>query len=46
MKPAYTDHLMAYFAAFWALGHLDKLRKAEIVSKSQLIPSVFIKTHY
>ena len=29
-----------------ALVHLDELQKAEIVSKSKLIPSVFIKTHY
>ena len=27
-------------------GHLDELQKAEIVSKSKLVPSVFIKTHY
>ena len=27
-------------------GHLDGLQKAEIVSKSELAPSVFIKTHY
>ena len=29
-----------------ALGHLDELQKAEIVSKSKLVTSVFIKTHY
>ena len=27
-------------------GHLDELRKAEIVSKNELVPSVFNKTHY
>ena len=26
-------------------GHLDELQKAEIVSKSELVPSVSIKTH-
>ena len=29
-----------------ALGHLDELQKAEIDSKSKLVPSAFIKTHY
>ena len=29
-----------------AKGHLDELQKAEIVSKSKLVPSVVIKTHY
>ena len=29
-----------------AKGHLDELQKAEIVSKSKWVPSVFIKTHY
>ena len=28
-----------------ATGHLDELQKAVIVSKSKLVPSVFIKTH-
>ena len=27
-------------------GHLDELQKADIVSKSKLVPSVFIKTRY
>ena len=27
-------------------GHLDELQKAEIVSKSQLVPPVLIQTHY
>ena len=27
-------------------GHLDKIQKADIDSKSKLVPSVFIKTHY
>ena len=27
-------------------GHLDELQKAEIVSKSKLVHSVLIKTHY
>ena len=38
VKPVYNDHLMAK-------GHLDELQKAEIVSKSKLVPSVCIKTH-
>ena len=51
VKPVYNDHLMGYFSAFWSssrwpLGHLDELQKAEIVSKSKLIPPVPIKTHY
>ena len=29
-----------------AKGHLEELLKAEIVSKSKLVPSVFIKTRY
>ena len=29
-----------------AKGHLDELQKAEIVTKSNLVPSVYIKTHY
>ena len=28
---------------FSAKGHLDELQKADIVSKSKLVPSVFIK---
>ena len=32
VKPVYNDHRM---------GHLDELQKAEIVSKSKLVPSVF-----
>ena len=43
VKPVYNDHLMGYLMA---KGHLDELQKAEIVSKSKLVPSVFIKTHY
>ena len=43
VKPVENDHLMRYFSA---LGHLDELQKAEIVSKSKLVPSVFIETHY
>ena len=43
MKPVYNDHLLGYFSAFW--GSYE-LQKAEIVSKSKLVPSVFIKTHY
>ena len=27
-------------------AHLDEVQKAEIVCKSKLVPSVFIKTHY
>ena len=27
------------------IGHLDELHKAEMVSKSKLVPSVFIKTY-
>ena len=51
VKPVYKDHLMGYFSAFWSssrwpLANLDEPQKAEIVSKSKLIPSVFIKTHY
>ena len=53
VKPVYNDHIMEYLPAFWsssrwprAKGHLDELQKAEIVCKSKLIPSVFIKTHY
>ena len=51
VKPVYNDQLMGYFSAFleliWvAKGHLDELQKADIVSKSKLVPSVFIKTHY
>ena len=52
MKPVYNDHLMGYFSVFCmelisvAKGHLDELQKAEIVSKIELVPSVFIKTHY
>ena len=42
MKPVYNDHLMGYFSAFWSssrwpLGHLDELKKADIVSKSKLV---------
>ena len=45
VKPVYNDHLMGFFSAVWmAKGHLDELQKAEIVSKSKLVPSVFIKT--
>ena len=29
-----------------AKGHLDDLQKADIVSTSKMVPSVFIKTHY
>ena len=29
-----------------ALGHLDELQKAEIVSKSKLLPSVFQVIHF
>ena len=29
-----------------AKGHLDEPQKADIVSMSKLVPSVFIKTHY
>ena len=48
MKPVYNDHIVGYFSAFWSSskGHLDELQKAEIVSKSKLVPSVLIKTHY
>ena len=31
---------------FGSDGHLDELQKAENISKSELVPSVFIKTHY
>ena len=27
-------------------AHLDEIQKAEIVSKSKLVPSAFIKTHH
>ena len=37
VKPVYSDHPM---------GHLDELQKAEIISKSKFVPSVFIKTRY
>ena len=37
VKPVFNDQLM---------GHLDEFHKVEIVSKSKLVPSVFIKTHY
>ena len=43
VKPVYNDHLMWYFSA---KGHLDELQKAEIVGKSKLVPSGFIKTLY
>ena len=43
VKPVYNDQLMGYFSA---KGHLDELRKAEIVSESKLVPSVFTKTYY
>ena len=43
VKPVYNDYLMGYFTAN---GHLGELQEAEIVSTSQLVPSVFIKTHY
>ena len=46
VKPVYNDHLMGYFSAYFSKGHLDELQKAEIVSKSKLVHSVFIKTHY
>ena len=29
-----------------AKGHLEELQKAEMFSKSKLLPVVFIKTHY
>ena len=37
VKPVYNDHLMGLFYEF---------QKAEIVSKSKLVRSIFIKTHY
>ena len=43
VKPVYNEHLIGYFSA---KGHLDELQKAEAISKSKLVPSVFIKTHY
>ena len=43
-NPVYNDHLMGYFSAFWSSS--DEPRKAEIVSKSKLVHSVFIKTLY
>ena len=54
VKPVYNDHLMGYFSAFWSStrwpspGPLNELQKADtcMVSKSKLVPSVFIKTHY
>ena len=48
-KPVYNDHLIRHFSAFWSSsrwGHLDELQEADIVSKSKLVPSVSIKTHY
>ena len=47
VKPVCNDHLMGYVSAFSSSskGHLDELLKAEFVSKSKLVPSVFIKTH-
>ena len=39
VKPVYNDHLMGNFSAF--KGHLDELQKAEIVSESKLVTSVF-----
>ena len=46
MKSLYNEHLLGYFSTFSAKGHLDDIQKAEIVSKSKLAPSVFIKTHH
>ena len=45
VKPVYNDHLMEYFSLF-AKGHLDELQKAEIGTKSNLVPSFFIKAHH
>ena len=48
VKPVYYDHRMGYFSAFWGSSRwpLDELQKAEIVSKSKLVPSVLFQTHY
>ena len=50
VKPVYNDHLMdtslpsgAHLGGQWPPRWAQK---AEIVSKSKLVPSVFIKTHY
>ena len=45
VKSVYNDHLTVYSLPSGALGHLDELQKAEIVSKSKLVPAVFTKTH-
>ena len=46
VKPVYNDHLMRYFYAFWSSSMRPSATYTEIVSKSKLVPSVFIKTHY
>ena len=46
VKPVYNDRLYLLELILVAFGHLDELQKAEVVSKSKLIPSVVIKTHY
>ena len=39
--------LLCLLEHIWvAKGHLDELQKAEIFSKSKLVPSVFIKIQY
>ena len=47
VKPVYNDHIMGYFfSAFWSSSRWLALgQKAEIVSKSKLVPSAFIKTY-
>ena len=42
----YNDHLMGYFFAFWSSSRWPLAQKTDIVSKSKLVPSVFIKIHH
>ena len=45
-RPPNVIRLCLLGLIYVALGHLDKLQVAEIVSKSKLVPSVVIETHY
>ena len=45
VKPVYNDQLMRYYSAFRSSSRWP-LQKADIVDKSKLVPSVFIKTKY
>ena len=46
VKPVYNGHLMGYLSAFWSSSRWHELKKADIVTKSKLVPSVLIETHY